>query len=408
MKKGYLVALSIALALSACGKKKKDTPATPADPTTTTTETPATTTTPTLLSNVSPAAMAAASKAYVHAAIPSLAGSASFDLAATGAESIWSTADCVHYNGEGSGLVSLATFLKEQTDDTLKGSAFGDFTLDMDHFCMFIYFVPTKDSLGVPVNGTYSNVAITNTATMRTACNLSAVTVADLGSNGAAIDTVTITVSTPTDTTYYDKKIVVVSGDGDNTVYYRYDRSGNINLAAFETNDTASDHLDMANRTLMSYNATTQVTRFERSSHNFFADSPWKYDVRIFHTETTKRTDIFLANTINASELNMSIAGTDTQYAVSLATTTADADTSVDATCKNLDKYNACVSATTVVAGSGNTGATITCNKVSPTVMTNSPTFAWTTHATSASYLPTQATALSFTTAAEMYTKVTP
>ena len=419
MKKASLIGLSLVLAMSgACGKKKKDTPA--AATSTDTTTATATDTSTAMLTDVSAAAMAVASKAKIHAAMPALASSASFSLAASGAESIWNTPYCLHFDSGGKtsgfygektiGPVSLGTFLKDQTDDTIKHSVYGSFAEDMDHFCMMVYFVPTKDTLGVPVDGTYSDVKITNSAAMQTACSLSTVTINDglSTADDSTIDTVTITVSTPTDTTNYDKKIVITSSDGDNTVLYRYDRNGNINMAAYETNDTASENLDMANRTMMSYNATTQVTRFERTSHNFYAGNLWKFGMRIFHTEAVKRTDVFIGNTVKGLALNLAIAGTDTQYGVSLATTTSAADTDVDSSCQNLDKYNACVSASTVVAGSGNTGSSISCNSASPTVMTNNPTFAWTTHASSASYEPTATTVISFTSAAEMYTAATP
>ena len=273
---------------------------------------------------------------------------------------------------------------------------------------MIIYFIPSKDEMGVPVDGTYTDVKVSYTEAMRTACNLSTVTKTDIESevkDGGEMMTETITVSTPKDTTLYSKKIAFASGL---VVYYRYDQFGNINIASLETNNT-EHNLDMVNRTFMGYDAATQVTRFERARQNFYTGNLWKSNVRIFHDETTKRTDILMANQIGDFEMNMSIAGTDSQYAVSLATIDGATDTTpVDTVCRSLNKANACVDADSVVAGSGTSGASITCNKVSPTVMTNDPLFIWTTHTTSASYTVSDAIGIAFTTAANMYTKATP
>jgi hypothetical protein len=162
----------------------------------------------------------------------------------------------------GSNQVNAKDYMGYQIDPDAErdnGSAiniFGRINSSLSIACAIMNLAPNVDaSTGYPSNGTFTVTFTSSSASVLTTyCGFSASNVPSPG------ESVSITTSTPADTSVYDKKMVITldanMGGGTQTFYLRTNSSA-INILSAELN---SDNLS---RNIIAYDRTTRVGRAE-------------------------------------------------------------------------------------------------------------------------------------------------
>ena len=159
--------------------------------------------------------------------------------------------------GNGVGPVDVKDFLSYQVDpDAVRdnGSAinvFGRLKGSISQVCALMNLAPSVDANGYPSDGT---VSVTFTTAMNsvltTKCGFAA---ADLPPAGS---TASFTISTPANTTYYDKKLRLDNDDGYQNFYFRTSATA-VNIQSVEVNDRGRS------RSLVALDRTTGALRAE-------------------------------------------------------------------------------------------------------------------------------------------------
>lgn len=186
--------------------------------------------------------------------------------ARAGIDSVWTTSPGVAPLS-GSGQSSLQTWMENMFDPTFVNSSGAKVTFvgrianSLDVFCFLSELTDNPDDTGLPSNGTYP---ITFTQAAVDTCK---------GEAEMVGGTATLTVESPSDTTYYDKKITAELSSRETCPFIFLARinSDVVNVATSE--DQSCDGRDQVSRTIFWYDAATQRSRFTYISQNFSENS---------------------------------------------------------------------------------------------------------------------------------------
>jgi outer membrane murein-binding lipoprotein Lpp len=177
---------------------------------------------------------------------------------ATGLSTVWTTASGVL--GLDSAKVTLKKWFTDEfnpayvNSNDAKVTFVGRVSNAMNLICFLGQLNFPTDSTNLPTNGTHTG---TITSAMATTCK----------DSGAASMSVTMTVTTPTDTTLYDKFISVNMGTNCPFRFKIRMNTTAINIATSE--DQSCDSRDQASGAVVLYNKTTDVLRFTYISQAF-------------------------------------------------------------------------------------------------------------------------------------------
>jgi hypothetical protein len=169
--------------------------------------------------------------------------------------------------------VSIKEYLGESLDSGFVNpnganvTVFGRFRNSVRMLCAIDLIVPNKDPSGLPANGTYSvTIPVGPGTELSQKCK---------GFENEKPQTITgtVTVSTPSPSTYYDKALVLTTSGGGSApdsmpLLLKLDAQ-TIRIATAEIED---DH-DARNRSFLEYDKATDVLRFEYLSQGFDANS---------------------------------------------------------------------------------------------------------------------------------------
>lgn len=161
---------------------------------------------------------------------------------------------------------------------------FGRFNSAVSVSCALMNLATVDSATGYPVDGAQTITFTAAAQTLMTSkCGFAAADVEDL--NGVQIS---LTVTTPADTTVYDKKIVfelaAEMGGGDQVFYLRFNDSA-INILSAETNENGDS------RTIVALDKTTGVLKVEYFSGGLLSDGFNFY--RLFYNEDTDEGRMF-------------------------------------------------------------------------------------------------------------------
>ncbi len=174
--------------------------------------------------------------------------------------SVWTTGDIQNPDNSG-GVIDLQEWFELQFDPTFQNSNgantnfIGRLNGGIQIFCYLAYGGLQTDETGLPATKTHN---LTITTAMGTNCG------GDTSSQDG--QAVSIIVTEPLDTTYYDK-IITVNLSECPFKFYARSNDESINLVSLE--DQSCEGRDYASRTIVHYNKTTQIGRFEYISQGF-------------------------------------------------------------------------------------------------------------------------------------------
>jgi hypothetical protein len=265
------------------------------------------------------------------------------------------------------GTASYRTWMGDQmnpdftNDNGAKTQVFGRFENVKEIVCMISQMITTTDSTGLAADGTYDVVPTTSAAEL---CGMDA-------SDVESITNVNIVVSTPSDTTTYDKTYVM-NGYAGATQQFDYTMkirktSSVINVQTAE--DQTIQGRVQGSRVTASYDVTNQILRFEYISLGFDTSDPSGYEFyRIYNDEVNKDVRILghYGGNDNTNYIQYALAGdpTDTTKTVALSitgvgntTNIANGTACIDPSDGSISTDNSLACSTTGTAVSANANA---------------------------------------------------
>lgn len=191
--------------------------------------------------------------------LPLLAHSRS--IASAGLDTVWLTTPGVHDLYDSTNTSLKGWFTQEfnpnfVNDNGAKVTFSGRIANSMDIICYMGYFgLPTDAATGLPTDGSH-------TATITSSTDIAC------GGDGSMADTsLTITVSSTTDTTLYDKSFSVDMGNACPFLFKLRINDSTINIATGE--DQTCDSRDQASSAVVLYDRTNDILRFTYISQAF-------------------------------------------------------------------------------------------------------------------------------------------